>query len=209
MVGSGLVRLAFDRLLECCRELGLVKVRGKQRTDSTHVIGAVRDLNTRGLADEAVRALVEALATVALHFLAETVDLGQWSTRYGPPLLAWRQPRTAAECDALTFQYGRDGRTLLGAIYAQRGEFAWLRELPQVALLCTVLRQMFLVETDTRGREVIRRRDANKGTSPRVVDTLILDLARSGGSETSADGDEGLLGGVQGRCRGPVRVHFR
>ncbi|HEV2348159.1 MAG TPA: hypothetical protein VGS97_29000 [Actinocrinis sp.] len=68
----------------------------------------------------------------------------------------------AAERDALTFQYGRDGRTLLGAIYAQRGEFAWLRELPQVAVLCTVLRQMFLVETDTRGREVMRRRDANK-----------------------------------------------
>jgi hypothetical protein len=32
------------------------------------------------------------------------------------------------------------------------------------------------------------------GASPRVVDTLILDLAGSGGSEKSADGDEGLLG---------------
>ena len=139
---------------------------GKQRTDSTHVIAAVRDLNTMELAGEAVRALVEALATVAPQFLAETVDLEQWGPRYGPPVSAWRQPRTAAERDALTLQYGRDGRTLLGAIYAQQGELGWLRELPQAAMLCTVLRQTFLVETDTRGREVMRRRDANKDGVP-------------------------------------------
>ena len=65
LVGNDLSRLAFDRLLERCRELGLVKAGGKQRTDSTHVIAAVRDLNTMELAGEAVRALVEALATVA------------------------------------------------------------------------------------------------------------------------------------------------
>ena len=36
LVGNDLARLAFDRLLERCRELGLVKAGGKQRTDSTH-----------------------------------------------------------------------------------------------------------------------------------------------------------------------------
>ncbi len=110
--------------------------------------------------------MLEALATVAPAFLAETVDLEEFTRRYGPPVSAWRQPRTAAERDALTVQYGRDGRTLLGAIYAQHGEWAWLRELPQAAILCTVLRQTFLVETDTRGRQVMRRRDANKDGVP-------------------------------------------
>ena len=166
LVGNDLARLAFDRLLERCRELGLVKAGGKQRTDSTHVIAAVRDLNTMELAGESVRALVEALATIAPVFLARTVDLEQWAKRYGPPVSAWRQPRTAAERDALTVQYGRDGRMLLGAIYAQRGELAWLRELPQAAILCTVLRQTFLVETDTRGREVTRRRTEKDGVPP-------------------------------------------
>ena len=166
LVDNDLARLAFDRLLERCRELGLVKAGGRQRTDSTHVIAAVRDLNTMELAGEAVRALVEALATVAPGFLAKTVDLEAWTTRYGPPVSAWRQPRTAAERDALTLQYGRDGRMLLSAIYTQHGEWAWLRELPQAAMLCTVLRQTFLVETDTRGREVMRRRDANKDGVP-------------------------------------------
>jgi hypothetical protein len=166
LVGNDLTRLAFDRLLERCRELGLVKAGGKQRTDSTHVIAAVRDLNTMELAGEAVRALLEALATVAPGFLAQTVDLEEFTRRYGPPVSAWRQPRTAAERDALTVQYGRDGRMLLDAIHAQRGELAWLRELPQAAILCTVLRQTFLVETDSRGREVMRRRAEKDGVPP-------------------------------------------
>jgi transposase len=166
LVRNDLARLSFDRLLERCRELGLVKAGGKQRTDSTHVIAAVRDLNGMELAGETVRALVEALATVAPEFLAETVEIEEWARRYGPPVSAWRQPRTAAERDALTEQYGRDGRMLLGAIYGQHGEFAWLRELPQAAILCTVLRQTFLVETRGNGREVMRRREAKKDGVP-------------------------------------------
>ncbi len=106
------------------------------------------------------------LGTLTPGFLAETVDLQQWTTRYGPPVSAWRQPRTATERDALTLQYGRDGQMLLGAIYAQRRELAWLRELPQAAILCTVLRQTFVIQTDTRGWEVMRRRDADKDAVP-------------------------------------------
>jgi transposase len=188
LVGNDLARLAFDRLLERCRELGLVKAGGKQRTDSTHVIAAVRDLNSMELAGEAVRALVEALATVAPGFLTETVDLEVWVKRYGPPVSAWRQPRTAAERDALTVQYGRDGRMLLGAIYAQRGELGWLRELPQAAILCTVLRQTFLVESDTRGREVMRRRDANKDAVPPAQGRLASPYDTD--ARWSAKGDE-------------------
>jgi hypothetical protein len=71
-----------------------------------------------------------------------------------------------AERDALSLQYGRDGRALLSAIYAQRGEPAWLRELPQAAILCTVLRLTFLVECGKGGREVVRRRDANRDGAP-------------------------------------------
>jgi hypothetical protein len=43
-------RIVFDRLLERCRAEGLVAAGGKQRTDSTHVISAVRDLNRLELA---------------------------------------------------------------------------------------------------------------------------------------------------------------
>jgi hypothetical protein len=42
--------------------MGLVRAGGKQRTDSTAVISAVRDLNRLELVGESVRALVEALS---------------------------------------------------------------------------------------------------------------------------------------------------
>jgi transposase len=83
LVGHDLQRAGFEAVLERCRELGLVKAGGKQRTDSTHVLSAVRDVNRSELAGESVRALVEVLAQVAPVFLAEAVDVPEWSRRYG------------------------------------------------------------------------------------------------------------------------------
>ena len=37
--------LLLDKLLERCRALGLLTARGPQRTDSTHVLAAIRVLN--------------------------------------------------------------------------------------------------------------------------------------------------------------------
>jgi transposase len=165
LVEHDLSRLCFDRVLERARALGLVKARGKQRTDSTHVISAVQDLNRVELAGESVRALVEALATVAPDFLADTVDLGEWSRRYGPRASSWSGPRGSAEREKLAVQYGLDGRMLIEAVGRAR-ERPWLRELPQVAVLCTVLRQTFVIETDAHGREVMRRRTDSDGVPP-------------------------------------------
>jgi transposase len=118
LVDRDLSRLAFDRLLERCRELGLVKPGGgKQRTDATHVIAAVRDLNTMELAGQAVRALID-------------------------------------------------------AIYAQHSELSWLSELRQVSIVCMVMRQTFVVHTDIRGREVMRRRDADTDGLPSAQQRL-------------------------------------
>ncbi|MFD8396010.1 transposase, partial [Streptomyces sp. NPDC059680] len=66
----GMERVPFDRLLEHCKAEGLVAAGGKQRTDSTHVISAVRDLNRLELAGESVRAALEALAAAAPCWLA-------------------------------------------------------------------------------------------------------------------------------------------
>ena len=158
-------RLCFDKVLDRCRELGLVKSGGKQRTDSTHVVAAVRDLTHAELAGEAVRALAEALAAVAPDFLAESVDLALWAKRYGPRACDWNWPRAKAERDALAEQFGRDGRELLTAIFAGRFR-PWLRELPQVGLLCTVLRHNYLIETGKNGSEVMRRRTEADGVPP-------------------------------------------
>jgi hypothetical protein len=65
LVEHGMERLVFDRLLAVCRERGLVGAGGKQRTDSTHVISAVRDLNRLLAVCQSVRAALDALAAAA------------------------------------------------------------------------------------------------------------------------------------------------
>lgn len=165
LVEHDMSRLCFDRVLDRARELGLINARGRMRTDSTHVISAVRDLNRSELAGESVRALCEALATVAPEFLAETVDLTAWARRYGPRVSSWSGPRTAAEREKLTVQYGQDARMLIEAVRAPTAP-PWLRELPQVAVLCRVLRQTFLIQTRADGSEVMRRRTDDDGVPP-------------------------------------------
>jgi transposase len=65
LVEHGLERVVFDKMLEVLAAKGLVGAGGKQRTDSTHVASAVRDLNRLELAGESVRACLEALAAAA------------------------------------------------------------------------------------------------------------------------------------------------
>lgn len=48
-------RRVFDRLLSQCRERGWIKARGKQRTDSTHVLAAVRTLRRLECVGETMR----------------------------------------------------------------------------------------------------------------------------------------------------------
>jgi hypothetical protein len=66
----GLEEAALDALLAKLTADGLLKARGKQRTDSTHVIAAVRGLHTIELAGESVRAALEALAAACPDWLA-------------------------------------------------------------------------------------------------------------------------------------------
>ncbi|WP_230393475.1 hypothetical protein [Plantactinospora alkalitolerans] len=65
LVAHHLQPMVLDMLLERLVEAGLVKGRSRQRTDATHVIAAVRDLNRLEMVGETVRAALEALAAAA------------------------------------------------------------------------------------------------------------------------------------------------
>jgi transposase len=45
LIAGAAESLLFETLLTCCRNRQLVKARGRQRTDSTHILAAVRALN--------------------------------------------------------------------------------------------------------------------------------------------------------------------
>jgi len=84
-----------DRLLDLAlarlKEAGLVRDRATQRTDSTHVLTAVRDLTRLELVTEAVRAALEELARTAGHALEGLVD-DDWGRRYGRPVRLGKNP---------------------------------------------------------------------------------------------------------------------
>ena len=162
VAGGGLDQVVLDTLLERLAADGLVKPGGKMRTDSTHVVSAVRDLNRLELAGESVRACLEALAVAAPQVVAQLLD-DSWAKRYAARIDTWRMPASAAKKDELALAYGRDGRMLLEAVYAAAAsdpDLAFLARLHQVEVLRVVLLQNYLTVVGKRGREVIKRREA-------------------------------------------------
>ena len=165
LVEHGMERVVFDRLLDWCRGQGLVGAGGRQRTDSTHVISAVRDLNRLELAGESVRAALEALAVVAPAWLAETVNVPELALRYGERVNGWKMPSSKVKRDRVATVFGQDAFALLRAVWAP-GAPPVLRALEPVALLRRITVQTYLVTVDTRGREVVRKREADSDGVP-------------------------------------------
>ena len=82
LVEGGAELLLFDALLDRLKAEGLVKARGRQRTDSTHVLAAVRTLNRLERVGETLRAALNEVATVAPEWL-QALAPPAWYERYG------------------------------------------------------------------------------------------------------------------------------
>ena len=134
----------FDGVLEQLKAHGLLSGKAQQRTDSTHVIGAIRDLNRLECVGETLRRLLDDLARVAPQWLRSQIS-PDWFDRYGARFEAYRLPDKQAERDALQLQIGQDGSALLTAIYSETAP-PWLRELPAVDVMLRVWRQQYYLE---------------------------------------------------------------
>ena len=88
--------LLLEKLLERCRAVGWLKARGSQRTDSTHVLAAIRVLSRLELVAETLRAALNAVATVAPAWLQALTPL-EWYERYGKRIEDVRLPKEKAE----------------------------------------------------------------------------------------------------------------
>jgi transposase len=155
---AGLEQAPLDALLERLSADGLVKAGGKQRTDSTHVIAAVAELNQLELARESVRAAVEALTAAHPGWVAGALHVSEWARKYGAPVPGWNLPSSKKKQDEFAVACAKDGYALLRAVYG-KGAPAWLAELPAVETLRQVLVQNYTLVTHTDGREVVKRRE--------------------------------------------------
>ncbi len=171
------------RLLDAAREGGLLKARGRQRTDSTHVLAAVRTLNRLELVGETLRAALNAIAAAAPDWL-RGVALADWHERYDRRVEDMRLPDTPPKREAYAAQVGTDGFALLDAL-DRMGAPANAAVLPEVAVLRRVWARHFerdKAEADGGGsagepagsqvrmRPVQGRGPANRVESPYDID---------------------------------------
>jgi transposase len=148
LAGKAEARL-LDRLLEFCRRHGFLKARGRQRTDSTHVLAAVRQLSRLELVGETLRAALNEIATVAPEWLQRTAPAA-WYERYNRRIEASRLPSTSGQQQAYAQQIGEDGVVLLAWLESPEVP-ATLRELPQVKALRTAWERHYTCEASPEG----------------------------------------------------------
>jgi transposase len=146
LIAGNLEQALLETMLARFKERGLLKARGQQRTDSTHVLAAVRTLNRLESIGETLRAALNSLATVAPAWLADLVA-PDWFERYATRVEEYRLPKGEAARTALGERIGADGHTILVAVYAPSAP-AWLRELPAVQTLRRAWVHQFHLDDD-------------------------------------------------------------
>ncbi|MCA2191026.1 IS1182 family transposase, partial [Nonomuraea cavernae] len=161
LIEHGIEDRVFDLLLDRCSELGLLCAGGRQRTDSTHVLAAVRTLNRMEFVGETLRAALEALAAAAPGWLAEMVA-PEWIERYGRRVDSYRFPKGENARTQWATTAGQDGFALLEAIHAGDAP-RWLRAIPAVETLRVAWIQQY--HRDGKG---VRWREGNDLPPARV-----------------------------------------
>ena len=115
LLGNKAVDRLLTRVVDAAREDGLLKARGRQRTDSTHVLAAIRSLNRLELVAETLRAALNDIAVVAPDWLRAFAP-ADWHERYDKRVEERRMPEVGPKRDAYVVQVGADGFRLLDAL---------------------------------------------------------------------------------------------
>lgn len=174
LVANSKGTLLLDVMLSHFKTLGFIKPRGKQRSDSTHVLAAVRAINRMLTAGETLRKALNDLALVAPDWLRAHLN-EEWFTRYGRRIEESRLPKEKVAREQWAEKVGADGWQLLKAIYSnseeahqkQKEDMAWLRRLPAVE----VLRQVWLQQFEIREGELKWRHTDNIAPSHFLINS--------------------------------------
>jgi transposase len=143
LVAQGAESLVFDKLLVWCQQQGWLQAKGRQRTDSTHVLAAIRAVTRLECAGETLRATLNALAIVAPDWL-KAYSQPEWVERYNERIEDYHLPVSKAAREQQAQVYGEDGKRLLDAIF-EGGSPKWLRQIPAVEVLRQVWVQQYYV----------------------------------------------------------------
>lgn len=129
----------FDQVLASLQQAGLLKQRGRQRSDSLSVLTRVRDLSRLELVVETLRLAVRALVAADPTWVSAHLPFS-WEQQYGHRAQAYHLSQEQRL--ELEQTVGRDGFWLLDCL-AREATPAPLRELAAVQLLARVWAQQF------------------------------------------------------------------
>jgi transposase len=131
-------RQMFDEFLARLKALGLIKRRGKMRTDSTHLLAVVEQLSQLELVAESLRVALRAVSEASPEWVQQTLpptfrdECSQRQSGYG---------LSDSEVQAHLVKAGQDGFWFLAQVDRSAPES--VRQLLEVEVLRTVLRQQF------------------------------------------------------------------
>jgi transposase len=172
LVAGGAEERLLDLVVEQARARGWLKERGKQRTDSTHVLAAVRALTRLECVSETLRHTLNVLAEVAPAWL-RTHAPPEWVERYAHRVEEYRLPSGKAEREQYANQVGADGWQLFDAL-DESATPSWLGELPAVQTLHRVWAQQYHPRQTRESHARSARRPSGKqsGSDDEPVDGL-------------------------------------
>jgi transposase len=106
--------LLFDKVIGICRERKWLKTRGRQRTDSTHVLASVRSLNRLENIARTFQHALNSAATVAPDWMRSRLEneWSDWPERYDHRLDEYRMPKEESARARLAVQIDTPCSTL-------------------------------------------------------------------------------------------------
>jgi transposase len=129
-----------------------VKARGRQRTDATHVLAAVRQMSRLVCVAETMRCTLNGLAIAAPDWLMPHLNANpEWRERYGHRVDESRLPREPKQRQALAEQIGRDGQQLWQLLWGEHGACLApdaVRQLSCVEVMRQIWVQQYWVNQD-------------------------------------------------------------
>jgi transposase len=149
----------LDTLLDACKARGLIKTRGTMRTDSTHVLAAVRTLHHLECVLETMHLALNRLTAQDAEWVRQRVPV-DWFERYGLRAEQARFPKETSKREALAQLLGADGYQLLEWVMAPETPEC-LRDLPAIETLRQVWIQQFYRCT-IPGHETLRLRSLDE-----------------------------------------------
>jgi len=147
----------LTQMLGLCVERGLLRARGPQRTDATHIVAAVRDLNRLELVGETLHHALHVLAEETPVWVRAQVTAARL-LRYGQRFSYYRLPKGQHDQQQRAETIRRDGLYLLTQMYGVAAPAA-LQALPAMETLRHVW-----IQKCYRKSDVIRWRDAKNAT---------------------------------------------